>query len=56
MSEFETQWQAGRYDRWFRDRVQASLADPHPGISHDDVMTEMDALINDIEAQNWKGA
>ena len=46
VSEFETQEQADSYKRWFRERVQASLADPRPGIPHDEVMAEMDALID----------
>lgn len=45
VSEFETQEQADSYDRWFRQRVEASLADPRPGIPHDDVMAEMRALL-----------
>lgn len=56
MSEFETQEQADSYQRWFRERVEASLADPRPGIPHDEVMAEMDALINDIEAEHRKRA
>ncbi|RBI65039.1 stability determinant [Vreelandella sulfidaeris] len=56
VSEFETQEQADSYQRWFRERVEASLADPRPGIPHDEVMAEMDALINDIEDQHRKRA
>ena len=56
VSEFETQEQADSYQRWFRERVEASLADPRPGIPHDEVMAEMDALINDIEDQHMKRA
>ena len=56
VSEFETQEQADSYQRWFRERDQASLADPRPGIPHDEVMAEMDALINDIEVQHRKRA
>ncbi|OJA03877.1 stability determinant [Halomonas sp. QHL1] len=56
VSEFETQEQADSYQRWFRERVEASLADSRPGIPHDEVMAEMDALINDIEAQHRKRA
>ncbi|AFJ58540.1 MAG: antitoxin [Pseudomonadales bacterium RIFCSPLOWO2_12_60_38] len=37
--------QADSYDRWFRARVQAALDDPSPGIPHDEVMAEMQALI-----------
>ena len=56
VSEFETQEQADSYQRWFRERVEASLVDPRPGIPHDEVMAEMDALINDIEDQHRKRA
>ena len=45
VSEFETQEQAERYDRWFRERVQRSMDDPRPTIAHDDVMAEMRALV-----------
>ncbi|MBL1269008.1 MAG: stability determinant [Halomonas sp.] len=45
ISEFETQEQADSYQRWFRERVQASLDDPRPSIPHDDVMSEMRELI-----------
>ncbi|EFW77466.1 MULTISPECIES: type II toxin-antitoxin system RelB family antitoxin [Pseudomonas syringae group] len=45
VSEFETQEQADSYDRWFRAKVQASLDDPRPNIPHDQVMSEMRALI-----------
>lgn len=43
VSEFETEEQAASYDRWFRAKVQASLADPRPGIPHDQAM----AMIRD---------
>ena len=46
ISEFETQEQADSYDRWFRERVRASLDDPRPGIPHDDVMAEMRELLD----------
>jgi len=49
VSEFETEEQAANYDRWFRAKVQASLADPRPGIPHDQVMAEMDAIIEKAE-------
>ncbi|MBR9905444.1 MAG: antitoxin [Gammaproteobacteria bacterium] len=45
ISEFETQEQSDSYQRWFRERVQASLDDPRPSIPHDDVMGEMRELI-----------
>lgn len=38
VSEFETEEQAASYDRWFRAKVQASLADPRPSIPHDQAM------------------
>jgi hypothetical protein len=55
-SEFETEEQATSYDRWFRAQVQASLDDPRPGIPHDQVMAEMDAIIAEAETQPGKQA
>lgn len=49
VSEFETDEQADSYDRWFRAKVQASLANPGPGIPHDEVMARMDAIIDAAE-------
>ncbi|MCV6903633.1 MAG: stability determinant [Achromobacter xylosoxidans] len=45
LSEFETEEQAVSYDRWFRARVQASLEDPRPAVSHQRVMARIDAII-----------
>lgn len=49
VSEFETQEQADSYDRWFRAKVAASLANPGPGVPHDEVMARMDAIIEAAE-------
>lgn len=49
VSEFETEEQAASYDRWFRAKVHASLADPRPAIPHDEVMAEMDSIIAEAE-------
>ena len=38
LSEFQSDEQAARYDRWFRAKVQASRSDPRPGIPHDKAM------------------
>lgn len=51
VSEFETQEQADSYDRWFRAKVQEALDDPRPGIPHDEVMAEMEAIIAEAEAR-----
>ena len=45
ISEFASTEEAEAYDAWFRAKVQASLDDMRPGIPHDEVMAEMDALI-----------
>lgn len=45
VSEFETEEDAQAYDRWFRAKVAASLADPRPPIPHDEVMAEMRQII-----------
>lgn len=51
VSEFETQEQADSYDLWFRAKVKESLDDPSPGIPHDQVMAEMEAIIAEAEGQ-----
>ncbi|CZZ93343.1 Uncharacterised protein [Bordetella ansorpii] len=40
-SEFETEEQAARYDRWFRAKVEASRNDPRPSIPHDEAMARI---------------
>ena len=45
VSEFETEEEAEAYDKWFRAKVEASLADPRPGIPHDEAMAGLDAII-----------
>ncbi len=44
-SEFATTEEAEAYDTWFRAQIEASLADPRPGIPHDKVMAELRAII-----------
>lgn len=50
-SEFATTEEAAAYDRWFRARVRANLADPRPTVPHATVMAEMDAIIAEAEPQ-----
>ncbi len=45
ISEFETQEQADRYDRWFHAKVQEAIDSKKPRIPHDQVMAEMWAAI-----------
>lgn len=45
VSEFDSPEQAAAYEKWLREKVAASLADPAPGIPHDEVMAEMRAII-----------
>jgi plasmid stabilization system protein ParE len=45
VSEFDSPEEAAAYEKWLREKVAASLADPRPGIPHDEVMAEMRALI-----------
>ncbi|MFJ3482534.1 antitoxin [Pseudomonas sp. NPDC090202] len=44
-SEIESEEHAARYDKWFRGKVKASLDDPQPNVSHDQVMAEMSARL-----------
>lgn len=54
ISEFETVEQQDSYNVWLRAKVTASLADSRPVTAHDEVMAEMDALIDRIEAEQPK--
>lgn len=52
VSEFETVEQATRHAEWVKAKVQLSLDDPRPGMAHDQVMAEMDAIIDEAEGRN----
>lgn len=56
VSEFETEEQAAAYDMWLREKVAASLANPGPGVPHDEVMARMDAIIEDAERRHRERA
>lgn len=45
VSEFETQEEADAYDRWFRAKVEASLADTRPPVPHDEAMSRIRAKL-----------
>lgn len=38
VSEFESEEQAARYNAWFRAKVQASLDDERPNVTHEHAM------------------
>ncbi|NVZ84259.1 antitoxin [Pseudomonas yamanorum] len=42
----ESESSAVSYDCWFRANVQAALEDARPGIPHDQVMSQIKALID----------
>jgi hypothetical protein len=56
VSEFATNEDAERHDRWFRAKVTASLGDGQPCIPHDQVMAEMEAIIEEAERKRIKSA
>lgn len=56
VSEFETEEQAASYDRWFRAKVQASLANPGEGVPHDEVMARMESIIEEAERKRRERA
>lgn len=49
VSEFSTTEESSSYDNWFFAKMQASLDDTRPGIPHDEVMAEIDAIIDAAE-------
>jgi hypothetical protein len=51
-SEFDSTEDAEAYERWFRAKVKASLADPRPSLPHATVMAELDELIDQSERRS----
>ena len=50
-SEFATTEEAAAYEAWFKAEVEASMADPRPGVPHDQVMAELRAIIDAKKAR-----
>jgi len=49
VSEFETEEEAEAYDTWFRAKVEAALADPRPGIPHDEAMARIKRRLDELK-------
>lgn len=47
VSEFDTVEQAEDYEKWLREKVAKSLADPRPPVPHDEVMAAAQKVIDD---------
>ncbi|MDR5739606.1 MULTISPECIES: stability determinant [unclassified Caballeronia] len=45
MSEFTTVEEAEAYDKWYRAKVQRSMADTRPRVGHEEVMDELEQII-----------
>jgi hypothetical protein len=45
-SDFATPEEAAAYDAWFRAKVEASLADDRPTVSHEEAMRRARAVID----------
>jgi hypothetical protein len=45
-SEFATSEEEAAYDAWFRVKVARAMVSEEPGIPHDIVMAEMQAIID----------
>lgn len=56
VSEFDTDEQAASYDRWFRARVEAALAEADASgarfVPHEQVIAEMEAIIQEEEKRH----
>ena len=45
VSEFDSPEEEAAYEKWLREKVAASLADPRPPVAHDQVMAELEAIL-----------
>jgi hypothetical protein len=50
-SEFATTQEAEAHDAWVRAKVEKAMASTEPGIPHDQVMAEMQAIIDKYKDQ-----
>jgi hypothetical protein len=50
VSEFETEEDAAAYDLWFRAKVEAALADPRPGVPHDEAMARIKRRLEEVKS------
>ena len=55
-SKFTINEKVEGYERWFCAKVRVSLADLRPGVPHNQVMAEMDAIIEAAEQPSRKQA
>ena len=51
-SEFDSTKDAEAYERWFRAKVEASLADTRPTVAHATVISELDHIIDEAECHS----
>lgn len=56
ISEFESAEAEASYERWLIARIDASLADPRPSVSHSVVVAGAEAIIARAEARQKKRA
>jgi len=56
VSEFTTVEEAEAYDKWFRAKVERSMADTRPRIPHDEVMAEVEEIIAAAEKRRGERA
>ncbi|WP_133019636.1 hypothetical protein [Sphingomonas sp. PP-CE-1A-559] len=47
--ESESPISAEAYDRWLREKVARSLADPRPSIAHEDAIAAMRLVVSSID-------
>lgn len=48
-SNLSTSQESAAYDAWFRAKVERAMASTEPGIPHDIVMAEMQAILDRAE-------
>ncbi|MCB8874126.1 type II toxin-antitoxin system RelB family antitoxin [Acidisoma silvae] len=55
MSDFVSAEEAEAYDRWFRAKVEASLADTRPTVSHEEAMARIETIIEKARQASKRG-
>jgi hypothetical protein len=49
--DFATPEEAAAYDKWLREKVARSLADPRPPVPHEEAMARIQSIIDEAAAR-----
>ena len=52
LSEFDSSEQQAEYEKWLKAKLESSLKDTADPVAHDEVMSEIEAILAKAESSN----